>query len=176
MSIRPGLVWALLLTGVLSAGVGAPVHAQLPNATVTAPAATAPAGVPWSSLSPDQQRLLSRMSGQWDQLPPQRQQALADGGQRWLNMSTNQRAQARERFNQWQQLPPQRRQMLRKRWEDFRAQSPAQQQAARDNLRKFKSLPKQRRQQLRERWQSATPAERQDMIQRLRQRRAPNRR
>jgi hypothetical protein len=66
--------------------------------------------------------------------------------------------------------------MLRKRWEEFRAQPPAQQQAARDNLRKFNSLPQQRRQQLRERWRSATPAQRQDMIQRLRKRRAPNRR
>ena len=96
MSIRPGLVWALLLTGMLSAGVCAPVHAQAVNPPAAAPAAP----VPWSSLSPDQQRLLSRLSGQWDQLPPQRQQALADGGQRWLNMSPDQRSQARERFNQ----------------------------------------------------------------------------
>jgi hypothetical protein len=172
MGIRVGLVWALLLTGVLSVGVCAPVHAQAVNPPASVPATP----VPWSSLSPDQQRLLSRLSGQWDQLPPQRQQALADGGQRWLNMSPDQRTQARERFSQWQQLPPQRREMLRKRWEEFRAQPPAQQQAARDNLRKFNSLPQQRRQQLRERWQSATPAQRQDMIQRLRKRRAPNRR
>src|SRR5580658_5978286 len=171
-SIRPGLVWALLLTGVLSAGVCVPVHAQVANAPVTAPAAPAAAGVPWSSLSPDQQRLLSRLSGQWDQLPPQRQQALAGGSQRWLGMSQEQRAAARQRFNQFQQLPPQRRQLLQRRWEEFRALPPARQQAARENFRKFQSLPQQQRQQLRQRWQSASPQQRQNMVERARQRRA----
>jgi Protein of unknown function (DUF3106) len=170
MNIKPGLLGALLLTAVLSAGACAPVWAQGANPP-SAPQAGA-AAVPWNSLSQDQQKLLSRLSGQWDQLPAQRQQALASGSQRWLGMSSDQRTQARQRFNQWQQLPQDRRQMLRKRWEEFRAQPPATQQAQRENLRKFSSLPQQRRQQLRERWQSATPAQRKDMIERARERRA----
>jgi hypothetical protein len=170
MSTKPGVVVALLLTGLLSAGVCAPVGAQV----ASPPASVAPAGaaVPWTSLSQDQQRLLSRLSGQWDQLTPQRQQALASGSQRWLGMSPDQRTQARQRFGQWQQLPQQRRDQLRQRWEEFRALPPARQQAARDNYRKFQQLPQQRRQQLRQRWQNATPAQRQNMVQRARQRRA----
>ncbi|HEY1898393.1 MAG TPA: DUF3106 domain-containing protein [Steroidobacteraceae bacterium] len=170
MSIKPGVIGALLLTGLLSAGVCLPLHAQAAN-----PAGSAPRGaaaVPWSSLSPDQQHLLSRLSEQWDHLPPQRQQALASGSQRWLGMSPDQRAQARQRFNQWQQLPQQRRQQLRQRWEEFRALPPARQQEDRDNFRKFQQLPQQRRQQLRQRWQKATPSQRQNMIQRARERRA----
>lgn len=170
MNNKPGLIGALLLTALLSAGVCAPVSAQVINPG--SPGASAPASggaLPWSTLSPDQQRVLSRLSGQWDQLPPQRQQALASGSQRWLGMSQDQRTQARQRFNQWQQLPPDRRQMLRKRWEDFRALPPAQQQADRENFRKFRDLPEPRRQQLRQRWQSATPAQRQNMIEHARQ-------
>src|SRR3984885_7891641 len=134
MSTKPGVVVALLLTGLLSAGVCAPVGAQV----TSPPASVAPAGaaVPWNSLSQDQQRLLSRLSGQWEQLTPQRQQALASGSQRWLGMSPVQRTQARQRFG------------------------------------KFQQLPQQRRQQLRQRWQNATPAQRQNMVQRARQRRA----
>jgi hypothetical protein len=170
MSIKPGLIGALLLTGVLSAGVCLPVGAQVAAPGASAPAPAAP--VPWSSLSQDQQHLLSRLSGQWDQLPPQRQQALAGGSQRWLGMSQEQRTAARQRFNQFQQLPAQRRQLLRRRWEEFRAQPPARQQEDRENFRKFQSLPQQQRQQLRQRWQNASPQQRQNMVQRARERRA----
>jgi hypothetical protein len=170
--VKPGLIGGLLLTALLSAGLCLPVSAQVAGPGVSAPQPGAT--VPWSSLSPDQQHLLSRMSGQWDQLPPQRQQALASGSQRWLGMTPDQRTQARQRFNQFQQLPPQRREQLRNRWEEFRALPPARQQAARENFRKFQQLPQQRRQQLRKRWQDATPSEREDMIQRARDRRARN--
>ncbi len=166
MSIKPGPVGALLLTALLSAGLCAPVHAQV----ASGPSAAAPVtgAVSWNSLSPDQQKLLSRMSGQWDQLPAQRQQALAAGSQRWLGMSSDQRTQARQRFDQFQQLPQPRREQLRQRWEDFRALPPARQQAARENFKKFQQLPQQQRQQLRERWRNSTPAQRQDMVQRAR--------
>ena len=169
---KPGLVGALLLTGLLSAGACLPVCAQSVDPPMN-PAATAPAsgGVPWSSLSQDQRQLLSRLSGQWDQLPPQRQQALASGSQRWLGMSPQQRTQARQRFSQWQQLPPEHRDQLRRRWEQFRSLPPARQQAARENFRRFQQLPRERRQQLRQRWQRASPAQRQDMIERARERR-----
>lgn len=171
MCTKPGLVGALLLTGLLSAGVCLPVGAQSisPPANPAAAAPTQGGAVPWSSLSQDQQHLLSRLSGQWDQLPSQRQQALASGSQRWLGMSPDQRTQARQRFNQWQQLPSQRREQLRKRWEEFRSLPPARQQAARENFHKFQQLPQERRQQLRQRWQRASPAQRQDMIDRTRE-------
>lgn len=171
MTVKARLIGALLLTGMLSALVCLPVSAQVMTAGASAPQAGG-AAVPWSSLSADQQKLLGRMSGQWDQLTPQRQQALVSGSQRWLGMSQDQRTQARQRYNQFQQLPEQRRQQLRQRWEDFRSLPPERQQAARENFRKFQQLPQQRRQQLRQRWQSASPAQRQNMIERARERRA----
>jgi hypothetical protein len=169
MSTKPRLCAALLLAGLLSAGACVPVRAQVPPVPAVPQAG---ASVPWSSLSADQQRLLSRLSGQWEALPPQRQQALASGSQRWLGMSPDQRTQAKQRFSQWQQLPPERRQALRQRWQEFRALPPERQQAARENLHKFQQLPPEQRQQLRQRWQRATPTQRQNMVQRARERRA----
>ncbi len=54
--------------------------------------------IPWSSLSADEKRTLSRAQDKWDQLPTERQQRLLDGARRWQNMSPDQREQARERW------------------------------------------------------------------------------
>src|ERR1700730_18751378 len=89
-------IFALLLLAA------APAFAQ----EAPAPGANPPAPVAWSSLSPEQQKLLSRFGGQWDGLPPSRQQALAHRTARWLGMSAEQRDQARGRFRPWQTIPP----------------------------------------------------------------------
>ncbi len=128
------------------------------------------AGVPWNSLSAEQQKLLGKFSENWNTLPPERQQALARGSTRWLSMTPEQRGQAQQRFQRWHSLPPERRQMLRERWERFQSLPPNEQAAVRQNFRRFQSLPPERRQLLRERWRNASPAERQEMIQRARER------
>lgn len=130
-----------------------------PGASPRVPAAGAQAvqPVPWASLSPSQRQLLSSLQGQWDGLPPQRQQALSQGSEHWL------------------QLSPQERQVLRQRWQRFRAQPPPQQQADRENFRRFRNLPPQLREQLRQRWDDATPEQRRDMIEELRARREEGR-
>ena len=88
------MLFALLLAGA------APVFAQqepvAPPPSAPPPAASAPAApVQWTSLSPDQQKLLSRFGNQWCTLPPERQQALARGSQRWLGMTPDQKDLAR---------------------------------------------------------------------------------
>ena len=56
--------------------------------------------IPWSSLSADEQRILSRAHGNWDQLPTERQQRLLNGAHRWQEMNPQQREQARERWQE----------------------------------------------------------------------------
>ena len=52
------------------------------------PAAAQPEqGVPWSSLSPQQQQLLRPFADRWNQLPPQRQGRLAQGATHWIGMT-----------------------------------------------------------------------------------------
>ncbi|MGB6605320.1 MAG: DUF3106 domain-containing protein, partial [Steroidobacteraceae bacterium] len=69
----------------------APVLAQEPPPVPAAPAAAPAAPVPWSNLSPEQQRLLGPVASQWNSLPPARQQALARGSERWMAMSPAER-------------------------------------------------------------------------------------
>jgi Protein of unknown function (DUF3106) len=158
--------WRSLALGALLAAVAlaaGPSYAQEP------PAANPPAPVAWSSLSPDQQKLLSHFGSQWNTLPPARQQALAHGSERWLGMSDAEKNQARERFSRWQALPPEQRQALRSRWQKFQALSPRDQAIVRQNYRRFQQLPPERRQALREQWRNASPAQRQQMIERARE-------
>jgi len=162
---------ALMAPGASVLAQSAPPPAPVPgNAGVSAQAPGGAMHVPWSSLSPDQQRLLSGFSGNWASLPAQRQQALANGSNRWVHMTPDQRVAARDRFRRWQALPPEQRQLLRQRWQQFRSLPPDRQRAVRENFRKFESLPLQRRQALRQRWQAASPAERQQLLQQARQR------
>jgi hypothetical protein len=86
-------------------------------------------------------------------------------------MSPEQRSLATQRFQEFRSLPPEQKQMIRERWQKFRSLPPEQQSSVRENYRKFRDLPPQRRQMLRQRWNGATPAERQQMLQNLRERR-----
>jgi hypothetical protein len=168
MNDRTRVGCALLISLLWVAAL--PAFAQAPSEGQPPAGEPAAAAVPWSSLSGDQQKLLGKFSQNWSSLPAERQQALARGSQRWLSMSPEQRGEAQQRFQRWHSLSPEQRSTLRERWEKFRSLPPNQQAAVRQNFRRFQSLPPERRQFLRERWRNATPAERQQMIQRARER------
>jgi Protein of unknown function (DUF3106) len=162
--------WCSLIAAALLAGA-VPAFAQQPQNAPQGGAQAPAQSVPWSSLSPDQQKLLGKFGGNWNSLPPERQQALARGSDRWLGMSAEQRGQAQQRFQRWQSLPPEQRRVLRDRWEKFQSLPPEQRAAVRQNFRRFQQLPPEKRQTLREQWRNASPAERQRMVQQVREQR-----
>ena len=155
--------WRIALLAVLLVLVPAWSHAQQTPGGAGAP-------VPWSTLTSAQRQLLGRLRDQWAQLPPARQRALVRGSRLWLHMTPAERHQAQRRFAQWRRMSPQQRARLRRRWLRFQALPPARRAAIRRSFRAFERLPAWRRRMLRERWRKATPAERQRMIERLRQR------
>jgi hypothetical protein len=166
-----GLLCLPLLVPVARAG-DSPDAVPDAAAVAAAPMPSTPAApLAWNSLSTEQQALLKRHASDWDSLPPQRQRALARGAGRWLGMDTEHRAQARERFQTWQSLPEERRELIRRRWERFQQLDPEAQELIRQNFRAFARLPPWKRQQLRRRWLAATPAERERMLNRMRERR-----
>ncbi len=128
--------------------------------------------LPWSSLSIEQQRLLGRFEPNWDQLPAQRQQALARGSDRLLAMTPEQRERARERFARWRDMDDNQRRTVRNRWQQFETLTPDQQDAVRAGFKRFKSMSPQRRRMLRDAWRTATPDERRRMLDVLRAERA----
>ncbi len=160
---RSALICTLLLLAQPLVAA-APAWAQEPAAEPGTP----PAPIAWSSLTPEQQRLLGNYGAQWSTLPPARQQALAHGTERWLGMSGAQRDQARERFERFRSLPPDQRHALRNRWQRFQSLPPEQQASVRDNFHRFQQLPPERRQMLRQQWRNASPGERQQMIEHAR--------
>ncbi len=71
--------WTLTMAARVVRSAGAPAVPERP--------------VAWSSLTSDQQRVLSRFEGKWNELPAQRQLALSRGAQKWLSMSPDERVQ-----------------------------------------------------------------------------------
>ena len=146
------------------------LFAALPAFAEDAQQAARP-GVEWSSLSPDQQRLLDRYKDNWDELPHERQRNLARGSKRWLSMSPEERSVASKRLEHWRDLSPQQRRMLRDRWLRFQSLSPEEQKAVRENFRRFRDLPPEQRRALRQRWNEATPEERRKLLESIRDQR-----
>ena len=103
--------------------------------------------------------VLQNFQGNWDSLPPEKQQALARGSQRWISMTPEQRDGAQQRFKQWRALPPEQRQVLRQRW---RSSGPAARTAAESPraIPRLRQMPLERRQELRRQWHQMSPEQR----------------
>jgi hypothetical protein len=121
--------------------------------------------VAWSSLSPDEQKLLNRYGDRWSSLP-----RLLRGTRRWMSMTPEQRERAKARHARWKELTPEQREQARKSWRRYQELSPDQQERVRDGYHRFKNLTPEQRRRLRERWQNASPEERQRMLERRRKR------
>jgi hypothetical protein len=120
----------------------------------SADAVTPRVAVAWSSLTPEQQRLLAPIESQWQQLAPRQQQRLVRRAERWQRlppdaqdrardrlaryaaMTPAQRAAARQRLHEFQQLPPEEKQRMREAWRRFHDLSPEQRRALREEFEK----------------------------------------
>jgi hypothetical protein len=56
--------------------------------------------IPWSSLTPEEQRILHKARDNWERMPTERQHRLLQGAHRWREMSPRQREQATERWRE----------------------------------------------------------------------------
>ena len=61
---------------------------------------------------------------------------------------------------------------MRERWRQFQSLPPDEQSRVRQNFQRFRQLPPEQRQRLRNRWQRMTPAQRKQLREQLRERRA----
>ena len=89
---------------------------------------------PWSTLAPEERRILGPIEAEWDRMPGYQQQRLISSARRypsfqpiqkerfdtrirdWARMSPEQRKEARETFQGLRKLPPERQHELRERW------------------------------------------------------------
>jgi len=131
-----------------------------------APAAQpAPAqAISWTSLTPDEQRVLEQVRDSWSQLPAEAQQRLRRGAQRWAQMTPEQRVRVEQRLQRWNEMTPDQRAGLRQRYEKFEQLPPEQQQRIRAAFRRFGNLPPGERAHLREQFDQMTPAQREAFL------------
>jgi hypothetical protein len=133
-------------------------------------------GISWQQLSPEQQQVLDDVKGSWEQLPPGRQVALANGAKRFIGMNATERDQANQRFAEWRKLSERERVEIGERFRLFRGLPPSEKQRLRQAARRFDRMNQEQRQQMRERFQQLTPAQRAQLREQMRERQAPQRR
>ena len=116
------LIGAVALVLALTAAGTA--HAYDPNAP----------SIPWSQLSPQEQRILGPVAQDWDRMPGFQQERLRASARRYPSLKPIQR----ERFEN--------------RVRDWSAMTPEQRRAARETFQGFHRLPPDKQHELRERW------------------------
>ncbi|MGH8183290.1 MAG: DUF3106 domain-containing protein [Rhodanobacteraceae bacterium] len=125
-----------------------------------ADANTAKQPLTWSSLSPDQQRMLAPLQEQWGQMRPARQHRLAEHATHWVNLPPAHQQRIRERLTRWAAMTPEQRRQLRENARAFRNLTPAERAKVNAAFRKFQSLSPAERRALRERWHRMPPEQR----------------
>ncbi len=126
--------------------------------------------VAWEALTAGQQQMLERFRGQWATLPPERQSRLAAGAARLGDADPAERDDAGRRFRQWQQLTPEQRGAMREQLKEFRRMDPEEQAKVRRNFRRFRQMSPEERRHMQQRWEKLTPAQRQELLDRRRDR------
>src|SRR6185503_21249884 len=124
---------------------------------------------PWTSLSPEQRRILGPVAPDWERMPGYQQQRLMSAARQypslqpiqkerfdqrirdWATMTTDQRKAARETFQGLRKLPPDKQHELRERWferqqQQFPRSEPRQQQYAPGEPRQQQYMPAEPRQ------------------------------
>ena len=104
--------------------------------------------VPWSSLSPAEQRILDPVARDWPRMPGYQQERLKGAARKypsmqpiqkerfetrireWAAMTPDQRKAARETFQGLRKLPPEKQHELRQRWLERHAEDLERQRAA----------------------------------------------
>ena len=88
----------------------------------------------WAQLTPEQQKILEPIQGEWSKLDAPRKQKWIGITQRYPKMGPEEQARLQKRMQEWATLTPEQR------------------RAARDKYREFEQLPPQERQAIREKW------------------------
>jgi Protein of unknown function (DUF3106) len=102
----------------------------------------------WTELSPEQQRVLAPIQGEWESLDAPRKRKWLGVVQRypkmtadeqvrlqqrikeWISLTPEQRWAARGKYREFEQLPPEDRQAVREKWDKFQQEQAAKEAAA----------------------------------------------
>lgn len=92
----------------------------------------------WHQLTPEQQRILAPIQGEWDSFDAQRKRKWLGITQRYPKMSPDEQARLQRRMREWATLTPAQRQAARDKYREFEQLTPAERQAMREKWEKYK--------------------------------------
>jgi hypothetical protein len=107
---------------------------SLPLSAVSADRST-PA---WQQLTPEQQRILAPIQGEWESLDTPHKRKWLGIAQRYPKMSPDEQARLQYRMKEWSSLSPGQRQAARDKYREFEQLTPEDRQAMRDKWEKYK--------------------------------------
>ena len=92
----------------------------------------------WGQLTPEQQKILAPIQGEWDKLDaprkqkwigitqrypkmkPEEQERLQTRMREWATLTPEQRRAAREKYREFEQLPTKEREAIRQKWDEYK--------------------------------------------------------
>ena len=74
------------------------------------------AGIPWNTLSPEEQDILKKHHRNWTGYPTSEQNRLRVGARHYLNLSPNERDKVKRKQNQYREMTPAERKQLRDKY------------------------------------------------------------
>lgn len=92
----------------------------------------------WHQLTPEQQRILAPIQGEWDSFDTQRKRKWLGITQRYPKMGPDEQARLQRRMKEWATLTPAQRQAARDKYREFEQLTPAERQAMREKWEKYK--------------------------------------
>src|SRR6476646_6476876 len=113
--------------------------------------------VPWTALTPDEQRIFAPVREQWQAIPPAQQQRLRRTAERWQSLAPEQQDRIRQRLVRFAAMTPEQRAVARERFRAFQQLPPDEKQRIREAFRRYHALAPEERRQLRQRYESTNP-------------------
>jgi hypothetical protein len=92
----------------------------------------------WQQLTPEQQRILAPIEGEWASFDATHKRKWLGITQRFPKMSVAEQERLQRRMKEWASLSPAQRQAAREKYREFEQLTPAEREAMRDKWAKFK--------------------------------------
>lgn len=81
-----------------------------------APPVRSDQGIPWQSLSKDEQSILVKHRSNWSSLSPDQQRKLLKGAHQYLQLPPEKRKAVERKHSQYERMSPQEREKLREKY------------------------------------------------------------
>lgn len=95
----------------------------------------------WAELTPEQQRVLTPLAGEWDKMETYRRKKWLGIAQRYQSLSPEEQARMQRRMTDWVKLTPEERKRAREKYKSLQKAPPEQKQAVRQKWQEYKELP-----------------------------------